>query len=126
MLARSVAVTFQQIQKFEGGSNRISASRLYDFAQALDVPIGFFFDDMPETLAGPAGLGKGPPADPMAQRETVELVRAFHTIQDAQLRRSICDVSRALAATPRYGAAGRDMPPPASDTEENNGAGRAS
>ena len=128
-LGRSLDLTSQQVQKFERGMNRISASRLYDFARVLEVPIGFFFDDMPESLAGPAepaGPGKGPLADPMKQGETVELVRAYHKIGDRNLRRSVYEVTRALAAHPRFGAAGRHAPTAASDGEENNGAERAS
>ncbi len=128
-LGRSLDLTSQQIQKFERGTNRISASRLYDFARVLEVPVGFFFDDMPASLAGPAepaGPGKGTLADPMAQSETVELVRAYHKIGDRNLRRSVYAVTRALAAHPRRGAAGKRAPAPASDGEENNGAKRAS
>ena len=130
-LARDVNLTFQQIQKFERGTNRISASRLADLARALDVPVSFFFDDMPESLAGaaaPDGQRTAPRAavDPMTQRETVELVRAYHRIPDRELRKSIYDVARALAANRRFGAARRDAPPTASEAEENNGDKRGS
>ena len=122
-LARAVNLTFQQIQKFERGTNRISASRLADLARALDVPVSFFFDDMPGSLAGaaaPGGQRTAPwaAADPMALRETVELVRAYHRIPDRELRKSIYVVIRALAATRWSGAA--------PEAEENNGAERSS
>jgi transcriptional regulator with XRE-family HTH domain len=85
-LARAIGLTFQQIQKYERGLNRISASRLFDLSRVLDAPVSFFFDDMPEDLAGSkprdaaqtgpntgnsSGLG-----DSLAERETVDLVRA--------------------------------------------------
>ncbi|HJP20850.1 MAG TPA: helix-turn-helix transcriptional regulator, partial [Alphaproteobacteria bacterium] len=51
-LGQAVSLTFQQIQKYERGANRIGSSRLYQFAQVLDVPVSFFFDDMPASVTG--------------------------------------------------------------------------
>jgi transcriptional regulator with XRE-family HTH domain len=110
-LADSVGLTFQQIQKYEKGGNRVSASRLWQFGQVLDVPVSFFFDDMPaELLAnrghpgamGPAGGGEA--TGVMTRRETLELVRAYYRIQNEPVRRRIYDLFKAM------GAAG-DEPP---------------
>ena len=86
-LGEAVRLTFQQIQKYERGVNRIGSSRLYQLSQILDVPVSFFFDDMPP-LDGRAlpGLREGPPQpfekDPLVKRETLELVRAYYRITD--------------------------------------------
>ena len=90
-LGAELNVTFQQLQKYERGANRISASRLWDISQILDVPIGYFFDDMTETTmrSSPrrvaSGVDSSMPAneavkDPMARQQTLELVRAYYTI----------------------------------------------
>src|SRR5215469_4848440 len=77
-LGEAIGLTFQQVQKYERGANRIGASRLYDLGRVLDVPVSFFFDDIsPDTLAPPAETvpaGQNAPAryepDPMMRRET--------------------------------------------------------
>ncbi len=92
-LGDAIGLTFQQVQKYEKGTNRISASRLYDLARVLDVPIEHFFDDMPTAVAASSsaqggGKGKEPPKyelDPMAKRETLELVRAYYKITDPEI-----------------------------------------
>src|SRR3954465_14586881 len=80
----AVGLTFQQIQKYERGANRISSSRLYEFAKVLDVPVSFFFDEItskaqpgrPTFIPGGKGSGKQEPEkDPLIKRETLELVR---------------------------------------------------
>ncbi len=94
-LGDALGVSFQQMQKYERGTNRISASRLYDLARVLDVPIQHFFDDMPAAVAAssPAQDGgrakKLPSYEPnlMATRETLELVRAYYNIEDANIRK---------------------------------------
>ncbi len=90
-LADAVGIKFQQIQKYETGMNRVSASRLWDVARTLGVPIGYFFDDLP----GAAEAGGRTP-DEMASKEAMELVRAFHTIPEAQ-RRRLLDLARVLS-----------------------------
>ncbi len=93
-LGDALGLTFQQVQKYEKGMNRISASRLFALSQGLDVPIEYFFDDMPREVAAssPAqsgGMAKEPPGyepDPMAERETLELVRAYYKITDPESR----------------------------------------
>ena len=99
----AVGLTFQQIQKYERGANRIGASRLHDLSRVLDVPVSFFFDDMDpvRTPAIPAGFAE-PAAeafdsDPLGRRETVELVGAYYTIDDPVLRRRLFELARALA-----------------------------
>ena len=104
-LGEGVGITFQQIQKYERGSNRISASRLYQFSIILGVSVSYFFDEMPdgpetEGVAGPKGMSDQPQAafstDIMARRETLALVRAYYRIADPEVRKRILDLSRSL------------------------------
>ena len=90
-LAEKVGIKFQQIQKYETGMNRISASRLWDIASALGVPVGFFFEglhegDVPETTAG----------DLLADKEALELVRSYYAIPENQ-RRRLFELARVLS-----------------------------
>jgi transcriptional regulator with XRE-family HTH domain len=105
-LGNAVGLTFQQIQKYERGANRIGASRLFDMSRVLDVPVQFFFDDMPvenavaEDYRPPSGTPEPVIAaeqDPMAKRETLELVRTYYRIPNANLRRKLFDLAKALA-----------------------------
>lgn len=132
-LARELGLTFQQIQKYERGLNRISASRLYDLTRVLDVPVSFFFDDMPEELRRdkPVGdLDRGTGAsdqtglvDPMSHRATVDLVRAYYRIPDPTLRKRIYEITKALAAGAESSSDVSAVPPfIADDLEESNGA----
>lgn len=90
-LADSVGIKFQQIQKYETGMNRVSASRLWDIARTLGVAIGFFFE----------GLERGgsvvPEADLLANKEAMELVRAYYAIPEAQ-RKRLFDLAQVLSA----------------------------
>ncbi len=104
-LGDAIGLTFQQVQKYERGSNRISASRLFDLSQVLDVPVEYFFGDMPAGVVGgsPAtekrGRAKKPPSyelDPMATRETLELVRAYYKIEDANVRNRLRELTKAI------------------------------
>ena len=105
-LGDALGVSFQQMQKYERGTNRISASRLFDLSRVLDVPVEHFFDDMPTTVAAssPAqggGRAKKPPSyvpNPMATRETMELVRAYYKIGDPQIRNRLRELTKALGA----------------------------
>jgi transcriptional regulator with XRE-family HTH domain len=105
-LGDAIGLTFQQVQKYERGANRIGSSRLYDLSRVLDVPVGFFFDDMPTAVStrSPAqvrGLAEEPSTyepDPMAKRETLELVRAYYKITDPQVRKRLFEMTKALAA----------------------------
>ena len=97
-LGESVGIKFQQIQKYETGMNRISASRLWDIATALDVPISFFFEglDGAETLAATAEAEARPQGDLLADKEALELVRSYYAIPEAQ-RRRLFDLARVLS-----------------------------
>ena len=108
-LGEAIGLTFQQVQKYERGANRVGASRLYDLSRVLDVPVGFFFDEMTEEVAGASpgqirgngGLpidGIEPELDPMAKRETLELVRAYYRISSPKVRKRIFELTKALAA----------------------------
>ncbi len=86
-LGQAVGLTFQQIQKYERGANRIGSGRLFQFAEVLDVPVPFFFDSMPEEVADRPPTERdaqapGGEADRMSRRETLELVRAYYRISD--------------------------------------------
>jgi len=103
-LGESVGLTFQQIQKYERGTNRIGASRLFQFSCILEVPVAFFFNDMPEDLKTPEGQQSGLSdggqdgidRDPMARRETLELVRAYYRIPDPIIRKRLLDLARSV------------------------------
>ncbi len=105
-LADTMGLTFQQVQKYEWGTNRISASRLYGLSQVFDVTMGYFFEDMPPDVAGisPAkGRGKAKALrsdepDPMATRETMELVRGYYKIKDANIRKRLREMINNLGA----------------------------
>ncbi len=105
MLGEAIGLIYQQVQKYEWGSNRISASRLFELARVLDVPVGFFFDDMSDNVvARSPGQSKGTASeavdvepDPMAKRETLDLVRAYYKIRDASVRNRLFEFIKALA-----------------------------
>lgn len=93
-LAEKVGIKFQQIQKYETGANRISASRLWDIATALQVPVSFFFDGLsPE---GADADDESTPADLFSDREALELVRSYYAIPEDQ-RRRLFDLARVLS-----------------------------
>ena len=107
-LSESVGLTFQQIQKYENGTNRISSSRLYEFAKVLNVPVSYFFDEMPSKALGRPVSGRGREGfgeagspfkqekDPLIRRETLELVRAYNKIEEERVRDSIFATVKAL------------------------------
>jgi transcriptional regulator with XRE-family HTH domain len=100
-LGEALDVTFQQVQKYEKGTNRISASRLQHIAQILSVPIPFFFEDAPgESAVQPRGMeGKSNnnPLEFLSSAEGLQLNKAFVRIKDSKLRRTITNLVRALA-----------------------------
>ena len=106
-LGEAIGLTFQQVQKYERGANRIGASRLFDLSRVLDVPVSFFFDDMSDDVSQQsprmmvAGLAEEVAsrfeADPMTKRETLELVRAYYRIIDSHVRKRIFELAKALA-----------------------------
>jgi transcriptional regulator with XRE-family HTH domain len=87
-LGEKIGVTFQQLQKYESGANRISASRLFDLSRVLDVPVSYFFDEMTENVSGSGKMEAALSNEPnlMAKRETLELARAYTRIADPKLR----------------------------------------
>ena len=106
-LANLVGLTFQQVQKYEHGSNRISASRLYEIATALQVPVSYFYEDLPSDIPSFEGMseqGQTPidgqaelsEAD-MSSRETADLVRAYYRVLDPKKRKKILDLIRVMA-----------------------------
>jgi transcriptional regulator with XRE-family HTH domain len=106
-LGEAIGLTFQQVQKYERGANRIGASRLFDLSRVLDVPVSFFFDDMPadqdaiSTTEHTSGFAEEKPGgfepDPMAKRETLELVRAYYRITDPQVRKRLFELTKSVA-----------------------------
>lgn len=108
-LAASVGVSFQQIQKNERGTNRIGASRMLELSRALDVPVSFFFDDMPPQPPIKATLPRSADteaameiaADVMASRETQELVEVYYAIPDQRARKRLLTFIRSIPATTR-------------------------
>ncbi len=106
-LGDALGMSFQQVQKYERGTNRISASRLYDLSRVLDVSIEHFFEDMSPAVAdsSPAarksGKAKKPPSyepNPMHRRETLELVRAYYKIENAGIRQRLYQFTKAMGA----------------------------
>ncbi len=107
-LGDALGLTFQQVQKYERGVNRVGASRLFDLSRILDVPINFFYDNMTEaTSAGGAaprpvtgfaeqqeGFGTD---DTLSKRETLELVRAYYRIMDPNIRKRMFDLMKSMA-----------------------------
>ena len=105
-LGEAIGLTFQQVQKYERGANRVGASRLFDLSRVLDVPIGFFFEEMsddvaaksPRQIRGMAETQATFEPDPMAKRETLELVRAYYRIGDPKVRKRLFEMTKSLAA----------------------------
>ena len=108
-LGNSAGLTFQQIQKYERGSNRMGSSRLFEFSKVLDVPVSYFFEEMPaNALAGRPMSGRGRKGsretevpfekDPLIKRETLELVRAYYKIRAAGVRGGVAKMIQAIAA----------------------------
>ena len=95
-LAEALGLTFQQVQKYEGGANRVSASRLSAMAEILGVPISYFFGDL---------QADGAPVDPAEQErrerlhrpETIELIRLYYAIPDQRIRHQFLDMVKAVA-----------------------------
>ncbi len=101
-LGEHLGLTFQQIQKYEKGINRIGASRLFDLSKVLGVPVQFFYDELPSGGTGAsAGFGEQPAenyaVEFLGSREGLELNKAFVRVTDSRVRRSIIELIRALA-----------------------------
>lgn len=101
-LGEKLGITFQQIQKYEKGTNRVGASRLQDMSKALEVPISFFF---PDSSPGADGMGMQEEGaafmmDFMSTAEGLELSRAFVRIRSSKLRRKVLELVRAMGEDP--------------------------
>ena len=106
-LGEAVGLTFQQIQKYERGANRIGASRLYQLSNVLDVSVSYFFEEMPGEVHRTRGdyaasnraddIETVQAGDPMARRETLELVRAYYRIDDPKVRKRVFELTKSIA-----------------------------
>lgn len=109
-LAEMLGLTFQQVQKYEKGMNRVGASRLWDISRVLNVPMNFFFEDMESDTAGKSPMMLHPKFnkeeleeshpfddDPMKRQETLELVRSYYKIPNRKVARNIFDLMKLLA-----------------------------
>lgn len=112
-LAQEIGVTFQQIQKYEHGTNRISAGKLYEFADIMNVGIGFFFEGL-DQLFSPEHTGKADHVSDQAQqgftkkdesyleqKETLDLIRAYYAISDEKVRTRLLQFIRSIADSPK-------------------------
>lgn len=101
-LAEQVGITFQQIQKYENGANRVSASRLYEFSKVLDIPVTFFFENY-ETGSIMLGLADNDQAafegqdDVLKRKETLELIRVYYSIDNPKLRKDLFKLVKSMA-----------------------------
>jgi len=104
-LGEALGLTFQQVQKYERGVNRVGASRLFDLARVLDVPISFFFDDLSDAgthaTSGRRAVGFEQSQDAFSdetlnRRETLELVRAYYRISDPAVRKRVFDLIKSM------------------------------
>jgi len=95
-LAERVGIKFQQIQKYETGANRVSASRLWDIADVLDVPVSFFFEGLESSDTESADPRDSVPADLMGDKEALDLVRSYYAIPENQ-RRRLFELARVLS-----------------------------
>jgi transcriptional regulator with XRE-family HTH domain len=100
-LGESLGITFQQIQKYEKGTNRVGASRLQAISTVLNVPVSFFFEDAPGTSPVTGGMAEASSTsfvvDFLSSAEGLQLNRAFAKISDARVRRKLVDLVKALA-----------------------------
>lgn len=95
-LAELVGIKFQQIQKYETGANRVSASRLWDISEALGVPVAFFFEGVKSVADQPVVGAEGVPDDLLGDKEALDLVRSYYSIPENQ-RRRLFELARVLS-----------------------------
>ncbi len=103
-LGKALGLTFQQVQKYERGANRIGSSRLFQLSKILDVPVSFFFDEMTtDTTQKADGMAQGNKqvfeVDKLSRRETLELVRAYYKITDPSVRKKIFEMVKAVGSS---------------------------
>lgn len=100
-LGEQLGITFQQVQKYEKGTNRIGASRLFRIAQILGVPVSYFYDEMPQDPVGISALAEARSeqymVDFISSAEGLQLNKAFLRIHDPKVRRKVVDLVKALA-----------------------------
>lgn len=97
-LGNELGVTFQQVQKYERGTNRIGSSRLFRISTTLDVPVAYFFEGAETKLPGYNAEIEGLGEDAFERQETQELVEAYYRIADPRIRKKVIGLSRLLAA----------------------------
>ena len=95
-LAEAVGIKFQQIQKYETGMNRVSASRLWDISEALQVPVSFFFEGLDGAEESATGVAATAQGDMLVDKEALELVRSYYAIPENQ-RRRLFELARVLS-----------------------------
>ena len=114
-LGDALGLTFQQVQKYEKGANRIGASRLQQIAHFLQVPVSFFFEGAPDLAAGSAGMTGAPSpsyvSDFLATSDGLALTKAFMRIEDSKLRRRIVDLVLQIAGEDEPKARGEGQRP---------------
>lgn len=113
-LANALGLTFQQVQKYERGTNRVGASRLFDISRIMNIPIAYFFDDMPSHISagppsGPRGRNHGFSESPspfgddideqLSSRETRDLIQAYYRIADPAVRVKMLELIKSLATS---------------------------
>ncbi len=100
-LGEALGLTFQQVQKYENGANRVSASRLFQLSKILNVPVSYFFENVPVDAASHARRlrddGKAVPADMLTSRENLKLIRAYYGLPSPALREIVFEWIGALA-----------------------------
>ena len=94
-LANVVGVRFQQIQKYECGANRISAARLWSLAEALEVPVGYFYDGLTQSQRLDAAGERNDGGEMLARKETLDLIRAYYGLSESP-RRRLLDLAKSL------------------------------
>ena len=114
-LGEAVGLTFQQVQKYERGANRIGASRLWDLSRVLNCSVSYFYEEMSDGVAetsprnlyhsdttAPAHDEATPRKDELVvNRETLDLIRAYFSIKETRVRKHVCDLAKSLASTER-------------------------
>jgi transcriptional regulator with XRE-family HTH domain len=98
-LARALGLTFQQVQKYEGGANRVSASRLSQIAEILGVPIAYFFTDLDPDGGAPSARDREA-RERLQRPETIELIRSYYAIADQRTRQQFLEMVKAAARPP--------------------------
>lgn len=102
-LAKYLGITFQQVQKYETGKNRIGASRLYEISEMLEIPVTFFYQELPKSYKK-KGMAEDLEQEPYGEnevmnRETLDLVKSYHKILDPTLRKKLLDTIKYISST---------------------------